>query len=541
MATIQAEPKRAATPLRDPKGPPAPKDALRSLPATIEWLRREGLLMETDVEVDGDLQLTGIQKHFDGSYPILFNNVKGFPHTRAITNLFANMGIVDRFFGWETPRERTRKLAHALTHPLKSEVIPQDEAPCQQEVITDDLDVNKWIMPIRHTTFEPDLTIGSGNSVVVGDMFWGGSHIGYNRMNFRWGNVGTFMISPGSHMAQIQTVNYGDKPIPLTMCFGLPAAATLLAGGGFDYVILPRGGDELGAAGAVQGFPMRLVKARTVDAYAVADSEYVLEGLLYPRDKRYETVEAEEANVQGRFHFHPEWAGYMGKAYRNPTFHVTAITMRKREAKPFIYPMGVHMYDCNNIDTTVREAAFFELCERIQPGLVHDVNIPFPMTDWAGAIIQVKKRRPHLRTDDGWVRNFLSAALATSAGMRLAIAVDDDVDIYNMEEIIWCLTTRVNPRTDVYSPVPGGAGQTFIPEERLTAGDKQWTAMNTRFEGGMAIDATVPVGLESDFMRPVYPIDKVDPSGWFDADQIGKAKQLMRGLGWAETLARTGR
>jgi 4-hydroxy-3-polyprenylbenzoate decarboxylase len=396
-------------------------------------------------------------------------------------------------------------------------------------------------MPIRHTTYEPHLTIGSGNSVVVGDYFWGGSHIGYNRMNFRWGNVGTFMISPGSHMAQIQTVNYGDTPIPLTMCFGLPASATLLAGGGFDYVILPRGGDELGAAGAVQGFPMRLVKARTVDAYAVADSEYVLEGLLYPRDKRYETIEAEEANVQGRFHFHPEWAGYMGKAYKNPTFHVTAVTMRKRATKPVIYPMGVHMYDCNNIDTTVREAAFFELCERIQPGLIHDVNIPFPMTDWAGVILQVKKRRPHLKTDDGWVRNFLSACLATSAGMRLAIAVDDDVDIYSMEEIIWCLTTRVNPRADVYSPVPGGAGQTFIPEERLTAGEKQWTAMNTRFEGGMAIDATVPVGLESDFLRPVYPIDKVDPSAWFGPDEIARAKQLMKGQGWAEVLARTGR
>src|SRR5262245_49171773 len=365
-ATAPTDSKRTKTQLRDPQGPPAPKEALRSLPATIEWLRGAGLLLETDVPVSGDLELTGIQKHFDGSYPILFNNVKGYPHTRAITNFFANMDIVDRLFGWENARERTRKLANALTHPLPTEVIGQDEAPCQEEVSTDDLDVNKYIMPIRHTTFEPHLTIGSGNSVVVGDYFWGGSHIGYNRMNFRWGNVGTFMISPGSHMAQIQTVNYGDKPIPLTMCFGLPASATLLAGGGFDYVILPRGGDELGAAGAVQGFPMRLVKARTVDAYAVADSEYVLEGLLYPRDKRYETIEAEEANIQGRFHFHPEWAGYMGKAYRNPTFHVTAITMRKRSTKPVIYPMGVHMYDCNNIDTTVREAAFFELCERIQ-------------------------------------------------------------------------------------------------------------------------------------------------------------------------------
>jgi len=74
-------------------GPPAGKDDIRSLPATIEWLRREGLLLETDIEVDGDLELTGVQKHFDGSYPVLFNNVKGYPHARAITNLFANMDM----------------------------------------------------------------------------------------------------------------------------------------------------------------------------------------------------------------------------------------------------------------------------------------------------------------------------------------------------------------------------------------------------------------------------------------------------------------
>src|SRR5437763_13506410 len=44
---------------------------------------------------------------------------------------------------------------------------------------------------------------------------------------------------------------------------------------------------------------------------------------------RFETKESEDAGVQGRYHFHPEWAGYMGKAYKAPTFHVTGITMRK--------------------------------------------------------------------------------------------------------------------------------------------------------------------------------------------------------------------
>src|ERR671923_1554121 len=180
-------------------------------------------------------------------------------------------------FGWANAQDRTRKLAHALTHPIKPIEIDQRDAPCQQEVITDDLDVYKYVMPIRHTAQESELTIGSANSVVVGPYFAGGSHIGYNRMNFRWGNVGTFQASPGSHMWQIITAHYkDDKPIPLTMCFGVPPACTLVAGGGFDYVILPKGCDELGVAGAVQGSPIRIVKAKTVDAWAIAESEYVL-------------------------------------------------------------------------------------------------------------------------------------------------------------------------------------------------------------------------------------------------------------------------
>ena len=140
---------------------------------------------------------------------------------------------------------------------------------------------------------------------------------------------------------------------------------------------MPQGCDEIGIAGAVQGSPIRLVKARTVNAMALADAEVVLEGYVNPRDRRYETKEAEDGDVQGRYHFHPEWAGYMGKAYKAPTFHVTAVTMRKPASKPIIFALAVHMLDEHNIDTTIREATIFELCNRLQPGIVQDVVIPY--------------------------------------------------------------------------------------------------------------------------------------------------------------------
>ena len=176
----------------------------------------------------------------------------------------------------------------------------QSVAPCQEVVIENPNDVNKYMVPIRHTTYEPELTVGSGIRCVTGEHFDGGSDLGYNRMNFRWGNVGTFQISPGSHMWQVVNKYYKpDEPVPITMCFGVPPACTLLAGAAFGYAIMPQGCDEIGIAGAVQGAPIRLVKARTVDAMALADAEIVLEGYVNPRDRRFETKESEDSGVAG--------------------------------------------------------------------------------------------------------------------------------------------------------------------------------------------------------------------------------------------------
>jgi len=509
---------------------------LRDIRSTLDWLREQGDLIETETEVDPDLEVTGLQKAMDGGCPVLFKNVKDKPDHWVVTNMFGEIKTMNKMFGWSDDRDRTRKLAHALSNPLKPAEIEQSEAPCQEIVIEKPDTVYDYLVPIRHTDLEAELTIGSGIRCVTGDTFGGGTDVGYNRMNFRWGNVGTFQISPGSHMWQVTSEAYRRKEtVPLTICFGVPAACTLMAGAAFDYVILPYGCDEIGVAGAIQGSPVRMVKARTVDAMAIADSEVVIEGYLDVRDRRFETAEAEADQSQGRHHFHPEWAGYMGKSYKAPTFHVTAVTMRKPAPKTIIHALGAHTLDEHNIDTAIREAAMYELCNRMQPGVIQDVNIPYSMTDWGGAIIQVKKRN---KIEEGWQRNYMAALLSTSQGMRVVIACSEDTDIYSLDEVMWAITTRVNPHTDIINPAPGGRGQTFMPAERMTAGDKEWTASNTRYEGGMGIDTTVPFGYEEDFLRPQYPVNRVKLEDFLTPEQIKNVKGRMEG--WTELLARSG-
>jgi 4-hydroxy-3-polyprenylbenzoate decarboxylase len=404
-------------------------------------------------------------------------------------------------------------------------------------VKTENINVHDIIVPIRHTVLEEEATIGSGVSFLSGSFFDGGTHVGYNRMNFRWGNVGTFQVAPGSHIWMAMTKNYRQGRIPVTINFGLPPAVTLAAGAGFDYVILPYGCDELGVAGAIQGAPVEIVPAVSLEgAYVIANAEYVIEGYLDPTDRRYETKLSEETQEQGEHPFHPEWAGYMGKAYRAPTLHVTAITHRRLETRPFIQPMIVHGAEENAIQTIVREAALYELADRIMPGFTEDVHIPFSMTDWGGAIFQVNKRNA---VDEGYQRNILVSTLGTSRGMRIAIAVDKDIDIYSMDDIMWALSTRVNPQTDLINPVPGGAGQTFQPSDRATAGSKERKGSNTSFDGGLAIDATIPYGMAAQYERPQYPIDKVDLNRWFPTDVINKIRDKQQG--WIRLLSGTGR
>src|SRR5207244_12787946 len=96
--------------------------------------------------------VSGLKKQLDGGGPGMFNKVKGKPNPRVITNLFGDMNVINKMFGWTSDAERVRKLAAALRKPLKPEIIAQDVAPVQEHVITNPKDGNEWVVPMRHTT-----------------------------------------------------------------------------------------------------------------------------------------------------------------------------------------------------------------------------------------------------------------------------------------------------------------------------------------------------------------------------------------------------
>ena len=183
--------KKSVTKKKVSQSPSRPAADLRT---TLEWLKSQGDLIETEQEVNPELEIIGLQKHLDGSCPMMFNNVKGKPNHRVIANLFGDIKVINKIFGWSDNRDRTIKLAHALTHPIAPVEISQDEAPCQEVVVERPNDVNEFMVPIRHTDYDSEVTVGSGIRCVTGDYFGDGSDLGYNRMNFRWANRRRYRI-----------------------------------------------------------------------------------------------------------------------------------------------------------------------------------------------------------------------------------------------------------------------------------------------------------------------------------------------------------
>ena len=173
----------------------------------------------------------------------------------------------------------------------------------------------------------------------------------------------------------------------------VPSPAVEMVAGTWNVrSIVPHGSDELGIAGAFQGAPVELVKAKTVDAYAIANSEIIIEGYLEPHSENvWESKEAEKLGKQAQSRYFPEWIGYMGRAWKVRKLQVTAVTMRK-DRHLFYTPLALGL-EYAGFDI-LREATIFELAERIAPSICVDVSIPDYFKWGAGVIFQIRKEKP---------------------------------------------------------------------------------------------------------------------------------------------------
>jgi len=490
------------------------EERLKDLRGTIDFLKGREALFTIRQEVDPIFEAAGIIKLLDGGPAVLFKSIKGYPGVRNIANLFARKEVTAAMFDLQGPEQIMRGCHRAMKNPIPPEVV--DEAPCQEVVIKEDIDVFSVMPVIQHTEEDAGRILGGLHVLISGDYFDGGSEISFKRMHFQGKDWSSLMAGDHSHTGMIARKFKGRK-IPMTLNIGVPPAVTLMAGGGSLHTVIPYGSDELAIAGGLQGFPVGICAAKTVDAYAVAHAEWVIEGYLDLTERVWENPAAEKDGQWRHAPFFPEHGGYMGGAVKTLLFRATAITHRKD--RPIFYSPVAHSIEANNLCSAFRTATIFELGERMMPGLMGDVAVLDGQKGQLGAVFQVKKTS---QRQEGYQQNIMRAVMSMPEGPQFVIAVDDDIDIHNADDVIWALTTRVNTATGIITS-RGDLKRRGNPMEHL--------ADEYGRQGAIGIDATIPYNKKWAFKAGKYHIDGVDLNRFFSDDQLKKIRSMQSEYG----------
>jgi UbiD family decarboxylase len=500
------------------------KKDVTDMRGTIEFLKQTGELLVAKEPVDPVLEISGIQVALEEGPAILFENIEGYPGARSLGNVFARRDRIAKLFSVDDWKQLKWKCVEAIRKPLSPKMV--DKAPCQETVITgNDINVPSLLPIPKQTTRDGAHVMGSGSVLICDRWARGGKEFSYKRMHFRGKDWGSITSSPTTHTEAILFVDHRKENVPVTINICNPLAAMMVAASGGVHSVIPLGTDELAIAGGLQNSPIEICRAKTVDAYAIANAEFVIEG-YWTTETTWETEEAEKDGRQDMLPFFPEWTGYLGNAWKSRKFQVTGITHRKN---PIYYNHLAASYDGQFVGFDFREAMLYELADRLIPGLVIDVHCPFALRLLGGVIYQINKRSPR---DEGYQRDILMNTLGAVPGIRLVIAVDEDVDIYSMDDVMWAIMNRTEPATDYLRGATGSRGFAAQPSEPAT------TIGAGIFGGGMGIDATVPFVQKSRHERAHYPCDTIDLKKWFTENEI-KAAKAQQGE-YARVLSKNG-
>jgi UbiD family decarboxylase len=409
----------------------------------LELLAREGELQKIKALVDPKHEIGAVCKILNerpGSPAVLFENVKGSA-IPVVGQLLASDKRVAMALGLaqENVFDETVKRA---TSPIAPRLVT--DGPCQEVVMKgDEVDVTKLPLCTNNPSDGgPYITAGH---VIIKDPEYG-MNLGIYRMMLISGNEVSLRLTPGhdGHDFMKNAEKRGQQKFEVAVCVGMPPAVYVASQ--FEPRI---GVYELEIAGGLLGRPVDVVKCRTVDLEVPALAEIVLEGELSIPPK---------TGTEGPF---GEFCGYTTRAVPGERIMtVKAITHRKNPIYHNIWlgkPPHEHLY----VDAlTYAVAAYLEL-KPAYPVLKKAYAPP-----WGVSIVLVLQVESRLKRP-GLMNNMLAASLYTRSGKwKHVIVVDEDINLYDPNEILWALTTRFQPAEDMYV-IPKGITSSLEPSSTV--------------------------------------------------------------------------
>jgi UbiD family decarboxylase len=406
-----------------------------------EWLRK--------VEAVGELRrivqpvnaieemgaLTYMVGKRPGSPALLFEKPGGSVGYRSLWNLLGNStGRIALTLG--EPADSSRLgLIKALRAKLRRRIPPvevdAESAPVNERVLTgDDIDMTAVPAP-KHWPLDGGRYIGTCDAVFTRDPDSGYVNMGTYRMMVHDRDHLGLYLSPGKD-ARLHIARAWERGRPVDVVAAVGIDPLLMVIGSMTF---PKDQSELDAVGGVAGAPLEVTRGVATDLPIPAHAEYVIEGVIHPNATR----------LEGPF---GEFTGYYGRPEAGcPLVEVTAVHSRRdpilTNALMADYP-SCEMADYYAIAKAAR--TWDDLDKLGIPGVRGVYAHPAAASGFGMVVVSLEQRYA------GHAAQALACAAQVPGSAyytKWIVAVDEDVDPTNTDEVIWAMATRCNPVEDI--------------------------------------------------------------------------------------------
>ncbi|MEH6471590.1 MAG: UbiD family decarboxylase [Halopseudomonas sp.] len=398
-----------------------------------------GLLLNVDKPVDVETQIAALCS--ETKRPTLFNNLPGFDGFRLTDCLTRFRPTQALALG--LPLDQPGLVMPGYLGKLAQGPMPTvtlDDAPVKEVVLTgDDAKLSRLPIPvpsegtdfahlgIKQNDFHVP-TISGAMGVTrhpdgtLNTFFTMAKVVGERQIHF--------FLLPGHTQKNVDAWAELGQKCPMALVTGCHPLYEM----GACYTGPHPGFSEFNLISTLLGAPVPMVKAETLDMEIPALGEIVIEGFIDPQRTPY-------------LHASSHSDSYAPIFSLEPSFEVSAITMRKDPIYRHIQP--TRFTEHHSLAEFISMPPLFKML--MDKGLpVRDIHMPLQACGNC-ALIQISANNP------AEVREVMQTAMANPIAPRLAIVVDEDVDIYDMYDVLFALSIRVNGILDIegYNGVRG--------------------------------------------------------------------------------------
>lgn len=410
-----------------------------------DWLSRiEGLgeLVKVTRPVDRDEEMAAIGYLLAKQTPspaVLFDNPEGFEDSPIKARMLWNIlgpSIRRIAVTMEEPADTpTVELIRRVKDKMKNRIAPREidaaKAPIFENTLTGS-DIDLDLLPIpRHWPLDGGRYAGTADIVITRDPDSGYLNLGTYRMMLQGKNQCGLYLSPGK-----------DARLHITRAWERGEEVPVAAAWGIDPLFMTVGSQtfaknvsEYEFAGGIKGEPIPVVRGKATDLLLPANAELVIEGVIKPNSVKRE----------GPF---GEFPGYYGRPEAGcPLVDITAVHYRSKPILTNALMADYPSCEQSGFFSVIRSAKIWDDLDKLGiPGIAGVYAHPAAAGGFGMTVISMEQRYA------GHAAQALALAAQGPGGAyytKWIIAVEDDIDPTDMDQVIWAMASRCNPVEDI--------------------------------------------------------------------------------------------